>query len=78
MAEAQEPHWAFRCGWCGMPCGADGEALGDDAPTTDGETQHVNGNCCPGGDDEDRMVQASREMALDAGDQGLEGRWIPW
>jgi hypothetical protein len=29
-----------------MPCDADGEPMGNEAPTTDGETVQVNGECC--------------------------------
>lgn len=69
--------WAFRCGWCGMPCGSDGEPMGDDAPVTTGKTKHLNGTCCPNGD-EPPLVQVIHEMALDAGEPDMEGRWVPW
>lgn len=62
--------FAYRCGWCGMPCAADGDPMGDDAPKTTGETTTVEGSCCR---QDVRRRLVSREMAMDAGDPDLEG-----
>lgn len=80
----------YRCGWCGFPVDRDGSQLhgvGTPAEANDylaahhgAREEHVNGFCCPGGDEQgqrDRM-QVSREMAIDAGDRSLEGMWIDW
>lgn len=78
-----------RCGWCGHPTDKDGHPL--EGKNLDKATKiiekyelgiHldlVNGYCCPNGDQENyRMVQVTREMALDACDPSLEGQWIKW
>ena len=77
VAMSENTAWAYRCGWCGMPCSSDGEPMGDDAPTTDGETVQVEGECCRE-DDDGELVQVSKSMAMDAGEPEMEGHWIRW
>jgi hypothetical protein len=77
----------YRCGWCGMITDEDGEPL-DGEPFEkarriietygDHRTHKLNGNCCPNGNEQDNMVQITRDMAIDAGDRSLEGEWIRW
>lgn len=56
LSRKEQPRWAYRCGWCGMPCDENGRPLGEDAPVLDAdapegtETGLVNGLCCPHGD----------------------------
>lgn len=66
--------WDSERDWEFSP--ADGEALGDDAPTTSGETQHVNGSCCLVGDDRDRAVQAG--VVYDRTNPENQARWWPF
>lgn len=75
----------YRCGWCGTPTTADGNALEQGhfnrvvsmlEKYGDKHTVMINGNCCP--PEEYQMRQVTREMAIDAGDRNLEGQWIRW
>lgn len=79
----------YRCGWCGYPVDQNGSPLSEIKTNIDANRYldehkdctevHVNGFCCPCGDESpDNMVQVSREMALDAGMPEIEGTLIHW
>ncbi len=79
----------YRCGWCGLPTDQNGTNLTDEPfkkairifrKYGDCHTEKTHGDCCRNeqGSENDKMVQITRDMAIDAGDRGLEGQWIRW
>lgn len=81
----------YRCGWCGYPTDKDGNCVQDPDELdlimnivalegTDKRTHLTNGECCIAEvmrqEEESRVIQITRDMALDACDPTLEGQWI--
>jgi len=76
----------YRCGYCGQPTNSDGVPLSLDecnAITEDDlkEATLVHGMCCAkewcDNIPEKRIINVTRDMAIDAGDLSLEGEeWI--
>jgi hypothetical protein len=74
----------FRCGWCGQPCDRNGEPYNPAqiellSPHVGWDkVSKVNGECCPGGDETNRWVTVTHDMAIDAGEPEMEGMLIKW
>jgi hypothetical protein len=74
----------FRCGWCGQSTDKDGRVLSrNEVRAIDPESkafhnaEQTHGDCCIN-EQENRRVQVTREMAMDAGEPEMEGAWIDW
>lgn len=81
----------YRCGYCGDVTDEVGNPLEgyirEDVMNLiesdkNVETIQTHGECCVYNEmmkeEQRRMVQVSREMAIDAGYPEMEGRWIKW
>lgn len=72
-----------RCGFCGYPLDDDCNPIQTDDANKLSESE-LNaleldyGNCCPPEQEENRIIQITRDMASDAGDLLLEGQWTEW
>lgn len=74
----------FRCGYCGQPCTDDGQVLelwqiAVMNPFVDWDhAEQVQGDCCQHEAQGGRLVEVTREMALDACCPEMEGSLIEW
>lgn len=55
-----EQSFAFRCGWCGTPCDADGTPRYDEDPKTAHEVRQITGWCCP-----ERFMDAAEDPEME-------------
>lgn len=78
----------YRCGYCGDVTNNLGAPLTGNfrekvieliESNKNIEVEQTHGDCCSHEwCDEPQMVQVTRDMAIDAGDRSMEGRWIEW
>jgi uncharacterized protein with PIN domain len=72
-----------RCGMCGTPIDENNRTLSLEEYNQLTKEQLNNakldyGDCCAYDEREDNYVQVTKDMAIDAQDMNLEGKWIKW
>jgi hypothetical protein len=69
----------FRCGCCGQPTDKDGQVLTLEAINSMDvdwdKAEKTHGSCCRH-EQEDRRMQVTRDMAMDAGEPDMEGMLV--